>query len=222
VQQAYIYDAIRTPRGRGSAKATGAFADLSPFELLHTLYGALEKRTKLDKSLVEEVILGCVTQAKEQAGNIAKASLLYSQWPEQIPGMTVHRYCSSGLDAVNVAAMKVNVGQVKCAIGGGVEMMSRVPMMSDQAAIFSDPELAARCRMVLMGSGADLVASLHNVSREQADEVAFNSHQRAMTASSEGRFKSIIPVYNPKTRQLVETFIPLATPQRWLMQPRWF
>ena len=204
MQQAYIYDAIRTPRGRGTAKATGALADLSPFELLHALYESLEQRTNLDKTLVEEVVLGCVTQAKEQAGNIAKASLLYSGWPEQIPGMTVHRYCSSGLDALNVAAMKVNVGQVKCALAGGVEMMSRVPMMSDQAAIFSDPALAAKCRMVMMGSGADLVASLHGVSREQVDEVALLSHQRAAKARDEGWFKSLIPVLNPITGQLVE------------------
>lgn len=204
MEQAYIYDAIRTPRGRGSANATGALADLSPFELLNALYEALEQRNNLDKNRVEEVVLGCVTQAKEQAGNIAKASLLYSGWPEKIPGMTVHRYCSSGLDALNVAAMKVNVGQVTCALAGGVEMMSRVPMISDQAAIFSDPALAARCRMVMMGSGADLVASLHDVSREQADEVAFISQQRAARARAQGRFKSVIPVLNPTTGQVVE------------------
>ena len=203
MKQAFIYDAIRTPRGRGSAKADGALADLSPFELLDVLYQALAERTKLDIKLVEDVILGCVTQAKEQAGNIAKASLLHAAWPEHIPGMTLNRYCSSGLDAINVAAMKVNVGQVNCAIAGGVEMMSRVPMMSDSAAIFSDPILATKCRMLMMGSGADLVASLHDVSREQADAVAFKSHQRAAKARSEGWFTSIIPVRNPVTGQLV-------------------
>ena len=204
MEPAYIYDAIRTPRGRGTAKATGALAQLSPYQLLHALYEALEQRTNLDKNSVQEVVLGCVTQAREQAGNIAKSSLLYSGWPDQIPGMTVHRYCSSGLDALNLAALKVNVGQIQCALAGGVEMMSRVPMMSDDAAIFSDPELATKCRMVMMGSGADLVASLHNVSREQADEVAFLSHQRAARAQTEGWFKSIIPVFNPVSEQLVE------------------
>ncbi len=204
MEDAYIYDAIRTPRGRGSAKAAGALADLSPFELLQTLYEALEQRTKLDKNIVEDVILGCATQAKEQAGNIAKASLMYSAWPEHIPGMTVNRYCSSGLDAVNIAAMKINVGQAKCTLAGGVEMMSRVPMMSDQAAIFLDPALATKCRMLMMGSGADLVASLHDVSREQVDEVAFKSHQRAARARHEGWFKSVIPVFNQTTGQLVQ------------------
>jgi acetyl-CoA C-acetyltransferase len=204
MNQAYIYDAIRTPRGRGTSKATGALAGLSPFELLDCLYKALEGRTGLDKHAVEDVILGCVTQAKEQAGNIAKSSLMYSGWPEKIPGMTVNRYCSSGLDAINLAALKINVGQASCVLAGGIEMMSRVPMMSDQAAIFSDPALAAKCRMLMMGSGADLVASLHDVSREQADEVAFNSHQKAAKARSNGWFKSVIPVLNQSTGQLVE------------------
>lgn len=204
MEQAYIYDAIRTPRGKGSPKGTGALASLSPFELLQTLYQALEERTNLDRTIVEDVILGCATQVREQAGNIAKSSLMYSGWPDNIPGMTINRYCSSGLDAINIAALQVNAGQAKCVIAGGVEMMSRVPMMSDQANIFLDPELAVRCRMVMMGSGADLVATLNGVTRQQADEVAFNSHQRAAEARSKGWFKSIIPVYNKATGQFVE------------------
>ena len=204
MSQAYIYDAIRTPRARGTTKGTGSFADLAPYELLDTLYDALQKRTNLDKTTVADVILGCVTQAKEQAGNIAKVSLMYSAWPEHIPGMTLNRYCSSGLDAINIASMKINVGQAKCAIAGGVEMMSRVPMLSDEATIFSDPILATKCRMLMMGSGADLIASLNNVSREQADEVAYNSHQRAAKARSEGWFKSVIPVFNKTTKQWIE------------------
>ncbi len=204
MEPAYIYDAIRTPRGRGTPKGTGALAQCTPFELLDALYKTLEQRQALDRNAVEEVVLGCVTQAKEQAGNIAKSSLLYSGWPEQIPGMTVHRYCSSGLDALNVAALKINVGQISCAIAGGVEMMSRVPLLSDNATVFSDPQLAARCKMVLMGNGADLVASLHNVSREQADEVAYLSHQRANNARANGWFKSIVPVLNTATGQHIE------------------
>lgn len=204
MRQAYIYDAIRTPRGKGSAKATGALAGVSPYELLQILYEALEQRTGIDKNSVEDVILGCVTQAKEQAGNIAKSSLMYADWPQHIPGMTVQRYCSSGLDAINIAALKVNTGQANCVIGGGVEMMSRAPMMSDQATIFLDPELAAHCQMVMMGNGADLVATLHDVTREQADEVAFRSHQRAAKARSEGWFKSVIPVLNKATGKLIE------------------
>ena len=127
MQSALIYDAIRTPRGR--ARPDGGLADISAFELLKIMYNALEQRTGLDKNRVEDVLLGCVTQMGEQGGNIAKTSLLYAGWPDEIPGMTINRFCSSGLDAVNIAAMKINTGQASCTIAGGVEMMSRVPML---------------------------------------------------------------------------------------------
>jgi acetyl-CoA C-acetyltransferase len=195
VKQAFIYDAIRTPRGR--AKSDGGLTDLTPFELLNVLYDALEKRTQLDRNLVEDVVLGCVSQVGEQGGNIAKASLLFSKWPDQVPGLTVNRYCSSGIDAINIAAMKVMTGQAQCTIAGGVEMMSRVPMLSDKATLFSDSEQALRHRMLMMGSGADLIASLFDMSRQEVDEIAFQSQQRAAHARSEGWFTSIIPVFNP-------------------------
>ncbi len=195
MQQAFIYDAIRTPRTK--AKADGGLADLSPFELMKALYSAMEQRNHLDRSLVEDVILGCVTQAADQAGNIAKSSLMYANWPEPIPGMTINRFCSSGLDAINIAALKVNAGQANCTLAGGIEMMSRVPMLSDKATVFSDPAVATRCRLLMMGSGADLVASLYDISREQADAVAYQSQQRAAKARAEGWFKSIVPVENP-------------------------
>ncbi len=192
---AYIYDAIRTPRGR--AKASGGLADLTPLQLLATLYEALQQRNGLDPAQIEDVVLGCVTQSGEQAGNVAKASLLYAGWPDHIPGITINRYCSSGLDALNFAGLKVQAGQARAVLAGGVEMMSRVPMMSDKAAIFSDPALIAQCRMLMMGSGADLVASLGEISREEVDQIAYQSQQRAAAARAEGRYKSIIPVQNP-------------------------
>jgi acetyl-CoA C-acetyltransferase len=195
VKQAFIYDAIRTPRGR--AKADGGLADLTPFELLKTLYDALEQRTHLDRNRVEDVVLGCVTQVGEQGGNIAKASLLYAGWPDHVPGLTVNRYCSSGIDAINIAAMKVMTGQAQCTIAGGIEMMSRVPMLSDKATLFSDSAQALRHRMLMMGSGADLIASLFDMSRQQVDEVAFKSQQRAAYAREQGWFSSIIPIFNP-------------------------
>ncbi len=194
MNQAYIYDAIRTARTK--AKADGGLADLSPFEMMQALYSAIEQRNGLDKSLVEDVILGCVTQAADQAGNIAKSSLMYANWPDPIPGMTINRFCSSGLDAINIAALKVNAGQANCTLAGGIEMMSRVPMLSDKATVFSDPAEATRCRMLMMGSGADLIASLYDISREQADAVAHQSQQRAAKARAEGWFKSIVPVEN--------------------------
>lgn len=194
MNQAYIYDAIRTPRGRG--RADGALADISAFELLKILYLALEQRTGLDKTMVEDVILGCVTQAGEQGGNIAKTSLLYAGWPDAVPGITINRFCSSGLDAINFAATKVMAGQANCIVAGGVEMMSRVPMLSDNAAMFADGELALDNRMLMMGSGADLIASLNDVTREQVDLVAYNSQQRAAQARDKGYFKSIVAVHN--------------------------
>ena len=195
MKQAFIYDAIRTPRGK--AKSGGGLTDLTPVELLKVLYDALEQRTHLDKNQVEDVVLGCVTQVGEQGGNIAKASLLYSGWPDEVPGLTVNRYCSSGIDAINIAAMKVMTGQAQCTIAGGIEMMARVPMLSDKATLFSDSVQALRHRMLMMGSGADLIASLFGMSRQQVDGVAFNSQQRAAHARDQGWFTSIIPVFNP-------------------------
>ena len=194
MQTAYIYDAIRTPRG--VAKESGSLHDLTPLELLTVLYKSLEERTGLNPKRIDDVVLGCVTQFGEQAGNIAKTSTLNAGWPGTIPGITVNRYCSSGMDAIQIAAMKVMAGVDELTVAGGVEMMSRVPMLSDQAAPFMDISLATRLGMVPMGIGADLLASLYNVSREQADEVALNSQRRAELAQREGRFTSVIPVHN--------------------------
>lgn len=200
--ETFIYDAIRTARAR--AKDTGGLHDLLPFDLLKALYAALEQRNGLDPSRIGEVVLGCVTQHGEQAANIAKTSTLYAGWPSSISGITVNRFCSSGLDAVNFAALKVAQGQDDLAIGGGVEMMSRVPMLSDAAITFLDVGMAMKSRVLMMGSGADLIASLYKVSREQADSIAFNSQKRADHARSSGYFKSIIPVFNPVSGETVD------------------
>jgi acetyl-CoA C-acetyltransferase len=202
MEQAFIYDAIRTPRGR--AKENGGLHDILPFDLLKTLYRALEERTGLDPALVGEVALGCVTQHGEQAGNIAKTSALYAGWPASVSGLTVNRFCSSGLDAVNFAALKVAAGQEELAVGGGIEMMSRVPMLSDQAAAFTDVKIAVRSKVLMMGSGADLLATLYGVSRELADTIAFDSQKRAARARDSGWFTSIVPVHNAGKSLTVE------------------
>ncbi|ALS99872.1 acetyl-CoA C-acyltransferase [Lacimicrobium alkaliphilum] len=193
--QAYIYDAIRTPRTK--AREEGELHDLMPYDLLGTLYTALQNRTQLDPELVGDVILGCATQAGEQAANIAKTSTLYAGWPGSIPGITVNRYCSSGIDAINMAAMKVMCGMDQLVVAGGVEMMSRVAMLSDKPRPFMDAKLAARMGMFMMGSGADLIASLHGYSRQEVDAVALLSQQRAAHAREQGYFKSVVPVTNP-------------------------
>ncbi len=192
---AYIYDAIRSARTR--AKETGGLHDLTPHELLAQLYGHLLQRTGVDPLDIGDVILGCVTQHGEQGANIAKTSALYAGLPDHVGGLTVNRFCSSGIDAIAIAALKVAAGQERAVIAGGIEMMSRVPMLSDQARAFTDPAFAARCRMLMMGSGADLIASLHDVTREQADAIALESQQRAAHAREAGYFTSIVPIENP-------------------------
>lgn len=191
----YVYDAIRTPRAK--AKESGGLADLTPHELLDQLYRALRDRTGLDPAAVGEVILGCVTQHGEQAGNIAKTSALYAGWPHSVSGLTVNRFCSSSIDAISIGALKIAAGQEDAVVSGGVEMMSRAPMLSDNARVFKDPAFAARCQMLLMGSGADLIATLNGVSREAADVIALASQQKAAAAADSSRNPSRIPIYNP-------------------------
>ncbi len=195
MKDVFIYDAIRSARTR--TKSNGGLHGLTPPELLKPLYQALAQRNQLDPALVSEVILGCVTQHGEQAGNIAKTSALFAGWPESVSGLTVHRFCSSSIDAIALSGLKVATGQTQAIVAGGVEMMSRVPMLSDEARVFSDPEYAVRHQMLLMGSGADLIATRIGASREDCDAVALQSQQRAAQAQLEGRFHSIIPIDTP-------------------------
>ena len=195
MKDVFIYDAIRSARTR--AREDGGLHDLRPHDLLKSLYTSLQTRTGLDPQQVGDVVLGCVTQHGEQAGNIAKASVMYAGWPASVGGLTVNRFCSSGIDAIALGALKVAAGQEQAVVAGGVEMMSRVPMLADQAAAFIDPAFAAQCKMLMMGSGADLIGTLNGVSREQADAIALQSQQRAAYAREQGYFKSIVPVQNP-------------------------
>jgi len=190
----YIVDSIRTPRARANQK--GGLSKLNPYELLDVLYKDIEQKNFLDLHSIDEVILGCVTQYGEQAGNIAKASALYSDYPDSISGLTVNRFCSSSLDAINLGFLKIQSKQANNVISGGVEMMSRVPMLSDDAVIWHDIEIAGQAKIFLMGSGADLIASLFNISRDDVDRQAFKSQQNALNAQKNNYFKSIIPVIN--------------------------
>lgn len=201
MNQTFIYDAIRTPRGR--AKPEGGLADISPLKLLAVLYKEIQRRNQLDPIWVEDVILGCVSQVNEQGGNIAKASLMYAGWPDSVPGMSVNRFCSSGLDAINIGVMKILAGQASCVVTGGIEMMSRVPMLSDKAVMFTDANIALASRMLMMGSGADLIASDYGISREALDKLAYKSQQRATKATREGFFRSIIPIHNPVKKRTI-------------------
>ena len=188
----FIYDAIRSARTK--AKPSGGLHELTPPQLLKPLYRALTSRNQLDPNGIAEIILGCVTQHGEQAANIAKTSALYAGWPESVAGLTVHRFCSSSVDAIALAGLKIAAGQSTAMVAGGIEMMSRVPMLSDHARVFNDPDYALAHQMLLMGSGADLIATRLGVSREACDAVAHQSQQRAAQAQREGRFKSIIAI----------------------------
>lgn len=192
MKSVWIYDAIRSPRGK--AKESGGLHPLTPQELLKQLYSALTLRNPLDPVQVDDVILGCVTQHGEQAGNIAKTSTLYAGWPSSVPGLTINRFCSSSIDAIALAGLKISAGQADVMVAGGVEMMSRSPMLSDRARVFTDPAFAAQCQMLMMGNGADLIATLNGVTREEADAVALASQQRAARAREQGWFRSIVPI----------------------------
>ena len=202
MNQVHIIEAIRTPRGK--AKESGGLNDLNPHELLSVLYDDLVDKEILELDLLDEVILGCVTQQGEQAGNIAKSSSLYAGHPDTVSGLTVNRFCSSSLDALNIGYLKIASGQHSFVIAGGIEMMSRVPMLSDNAAIWTDPKTALDARIFMMGSGADLIASLNKISREEADILALSSQQKALKAQESDFFKSIVPVFN-KSKNLTSS-----------------
>jgi acetyl-CoA C-acetyltransferase len=200
--EAYIYDAIRTPRGRG--KANGSLHDVRPLDLLKTLFDEMRGRHDLDTSQVDDVLLGCVTPVKEQGGNIARTAPLYAGWDLDLPGAQLNRFCASGLEAVNLAAMKVRSGWEELVVAGGVESMSRVPMGSDGGAMWDDYEVMAQLDIVPQGISADLIASLEGFTRQDVDEFALRSQQRAAVAQQNGYFRSIVPVRAADGRVLLD------------------
>jgi len=190
---AFIYDHVRTPRGKG--KSDGKLHEVTAVNLASQTLAALRDRSSLDTRLVEDVVLGCVAPVGEQGSNIARIAVMMAGYDESVPGFQINRYCSSGLEAVNIAAAKVMAGQGLAAIGGGVESMSRVPMGTGGGAWATDPDVAFRTYFVPQGVSADLIATLHGYSRNDLDGYAVASQQRAATAWSEGRFaRSIVPV----------------------------
>jgi acetyl-CoA C-acetyltransferase len=200
---AYILDAVRTPRG--AAKKTGALASVKPIDLLAALYRALEQRSGLDTALVDDVVLGCATQTGEQGANIARISALYAGWSERVSGTTLNRFCCSGLDAINYAALKVSSGLERLVVAGGVESASRVPMFGDNGAWFADPLVRERTGFVHMGVAADLVATLEGFDRAELDAYAVESHQRAAHARDAGHFApSLVPVCGPDGQLLLD------------------
>ena len=192
---AYIYDAVRTPRGKG--KKNGTLHEITALQLATQQLQAIRDRNELDTALVDDVVLGCVSPVGEQGADIARAAALNAGYAETASGFQVNRFCASGLEATNLAAAKVMSGEADMAIGGGVESMSRVPMGSDGGAMAVDPEIAFDHYFVPQGVSADLIASKFGYSRDDVDAYAVESQRRAGRAWKEGRFKnSVVPVKN--------------------------
>ncbi|MFC6633328.1 acetyl-CoA C-acetyltransferase [Microbulbifer taiwanensis] len=191
--EAYIYDAIRTPRGKG--KPGGALNEVKPVTLLADLLRELQRRTRLDTQRVDDVVMGCVTPIGDQGADIAKTAALVAGWDWDIGGVTLNRFCASGATAVNFAAAKVRSGWEQLVVAGGVESMSRVPMGSDGGAWAADPRTAMDTGFAPQGIGADLIATLGGFSREDVDTFALESQRKAAAAWERGAFaRSIVPV----------------------------
>jgi acetyl-CoA C-acetyltransferase len=191
--EAFIYDAIRTPRGKG--KKDGSLYEVKPITLLSSLLTELQSRNDLDTSQVDDVVIGCVTAIGDQGADIAKTATLAANWHENVAGVTLNRFCASGLEAINMAAMKVRSGWEDLVVAGGVESMSRVPMGSDGGAWALDPQTNLNTGFMPQGIGADLIATIEGFNRESIDNFALSSQKKAAYAQKQGYFKnSLVPV----------------------------
>ncbi|WP_377512023.1 acetyl-CoA C-acetyltransferase [Octadecabacter sp. R77987] len=191
--EAYIYDAVRTPRGKG--RKDGSLHEVTSARLSAGVLNALKARNNLEGHAVEDVIWGNVTQVGEQGGCLARTAVLASNLDQRIPGLAINRFCASGMEAVNLAANQVRGGAGEAYIAGGVEMMGRVAMGSDGAAIAVDPSIAMETYFVPQGISADIIATEYGFSRDDADQLAMESQKRAKAAWDDNRFaKSIVPV----------------------------
>ncbi|MBD8050079.1 acetyl-CoA C-acetyltransferase [Limnohabitans radicicola] len=190
---AFIFDAVRTPRGKG--KKDGSLHEVKPVDLLGSLLEQLRQRHGFDSAQVDDVVMGCVTPIGDQGAVLPKTALLKAGWDFRVSGVQVNRFCASGLEAVNLGAQKVASGWEDLVIAGGVECMSRVPMGSDGGAWAQDPATNCDTGFTPQGIGADLIATLGGFSRHDVDSYALESQRRATAARAEGRFKkSVIPV----------------------------
>jgi acetyl-CoA C-acetyltransferase len=195
MSDALIYDHLRTPRGRG--KPDGALHEVTPIRLATTVLEAVRERNALDTALVDDVVMGIVMPVGEQGQCLPRVAAIAAGYSQETAGVQVNRFCASGLEACNMAAAKVMAGQAGMMVAGGVESMSRVPILSDGGAWGADPQVAAATSFVPQGISADLIATKWGYSREDVDAYAVESHRRAARAWSEDRFAgSIVPVHD--------------------------
>ena len=193
MEDAIIFDAIRSPRGKG--KQDGSLHELTSVYLSAEILKSIRDRNQLNTTLIEDVIWGNVTQVGEQGGCLARSAVLKAGFDEGTPGLSINRFCASGLEAVNLAANQIKGGAGSAYVAGGVEMMSRVPMGSDGAAIAVDPSLAMETHFVPQGISADIISSIYGFSRDDVDAYAVESQRRANKAWEENRFKgSVVPI----------------------------
>ena len=188
--EAYIYDALRTPRGKG--RKDGSLHEVTALRLSAVTLNALKERNNLGGHAVEDVIWGNVTQVMEQGGCLARSAVLASDLDQSIPGLAINRFCASGMEAVNLGANQVKGGAGSAYVAGGVEMMGRVPMGSDGAAIAADPSVAMDTYFVPQGISADIIATEYGFTRDDADALAVESQRRAKVAWDEGRFANSV------------------------------
>ena len=190
MSEAIIYDAVRTPRGKG--KKSGSLNEVPPVQLASKVLQAIEKRNNLNTADIDDVVLGCVHPTNEQGADIARSAVLEAKWDQTVSGVQVDRFCASGLEAVNIAAGQIMSGQADMSIGGGVESMSRVPMGSSGGAWMADPTVAYNSYFVPQGISADLLATKYGYTRTDVDSYAVDSQKRADNAWKEKRFKKSI------------------------------
>ena len=195
MSHAMVFDAVRTPRGKG--KKDGSLHGVKPVDLLGGLLNQLQARHDFDPAEVDDVVMGCVSPVGEQGSVLPKTALLKAGWDFRVSGVQINRFCASGLEAVNMAAQKVASGWEDLVVAGGVESMSRVPMGSDGGAWAQDPATNAATGFTPRGIGADLIATMAGWSREDVDQFALTSQQRAAAAQSLGKFdRSVMPVFD--------------------------
>lgn len=194
VREAFIYDAVRTPRGRG--KKDGSLHEVKPVDLLSPLLKSLVERNDFNSSDVNDIVIGCVTPVGEQGANIARTAVARAGWDWGVPGLQINRFCSSGLDAVNLAAMHIQSEWNDLLVAGGVESMSRIPMGSDGGGYLS-PDISNELGFVPQGISADLIATIEGIGRKELDKFAVRSQKLAHEASINGHFKkSLIPIHD--------------------------
>jgi acetyl-CoA C-acetyltransferase len=183
---AFIYDHVRTPRGRG--KVDGSLHEVTALNLASQALRAIKDRNHLDTALVDDVVMGVVDPVGEAAADIARTAALVAGYGNEVPGVQINRFCASGLDAVNFAAAQIMSGQQAMAVGGGVESMSRVGIGAAGGAWAVDPSIAVAHYFLPQGISADLIATKYGFSRDDVDAYAVESQQRAAAAWEDGRF----------------------------------